>query len=410
LETVRHPRNTIAIPTGWSSDRAAHPEFFQVDQASGFMARAYQRGNEIVIAYAGTTDEAGAESLDWINGNVPAAAGYSLAPQVLQAALFYQEVKRLNPSASISFTGHSMGGGLAGLMAVYFDRPAYAFDPAPFANSASRVAVVEQLAASLRAAGYNDSSLNAYQAAALTAAITQLPNGELQRRQSGITSAAIAGEALSASVAQALFFTALGATRIGSVQQIDLNAQAIDRFALAGLPHPVDLHSMTLLTGVLLNNDFKTALQNNPRILARLFRGNEERFAQNNPKDDEANLTDLLVQRELRGEGTLAQLAADVGKINRTEGLSAANVTNAGPQADITLHVQDLLIDSVLAGLYEQTRASRGQVLPFDTRGAANKKRFVPWLRAGIGSRQIGHVMKRRLIALRGVLHAAQRA
>jgi hypothetical protein len=60
LRSVRTEQNTIGIPTGWSSDRTAHPEFFRVDQASGFMARAYQRGNEIVIAYAGTTDEAGA--------------------------------------------------------------------------------------------------------------------------------------------------------------------------------------------------------------------------------------------------------------------------------------------------------------------------------------------------------------
>jgi hypothetical protein len=60
LSSVRTYQNTIAIPTGWSSDAATHPEFVKVDTGTGFMARAYQRGNEIVIAYAGTTDEAGA--------------------------------------------------------------------------------------------------------------------------------------------------------------------------------------------------------------------------------------------------------------------------------------------------------------------------------------------------------------
>jgi putative lipase involved disintegration of autophagic bodies len=35
----------------------------------------------------------------------------------------YEEIRDQNPEADISFTGHSLGGGLASLMAVYFNRP-----------------------------------------------------------------------------------------------------------------------------------------------------------------------------------------------------------------------------------------------------------------------------------------------
>jgi putative lipase involved disintegration of autophagic bodies len=34
-------------------------------------------------------------------------------PQLAEAARYYQDIKRLYPNANISFTGHSLGGGLA---------------------------------------------------------------------------------------------------------------------------------------------------------------------------------------------------------------------------------------------------------------------------------------------------------
>ena len=85
---------------------------------------------------------------DWPNGNA-AAFGEELAIQVAEAAKFYLELRRLNPTATITFTGHSMGGGLASLMAVFFSEAATTFDPAPFGLSADSPVVVEQLRAEL---------------------------------------------------------------------------------------------------------------------------------------------------------------------------------------------------------------------------------------------------------------------
>ncbi|MFA5242120.1 MAG: hypothetical protein WC029_15095 [Sulfuricella sp.] len=68
-DPVRTTQNTLPVPDGWDV-------LDQQFRSGGFMATAYQRGNEIVISYAGTTDE---DSLDWITGNVPAGTGATLA-------------------------------------------------------------------------------------------------------------------------------------------------------------------------------------------------------------------------------------------------------------------------------------------------------------------------------------------
>ena len=126
------------------------------------MAHAYRRGSDIVVSYAGTTNE---DMKDWLTGNVPAATAASLAEQVFEAARFYLDVARANPGAAITFTGHSLGGGLAALMAVLFNRPAVAFDEAPFQKSADSGAVIDGLRNRLQALGYKlPDELRDYQA------------------------------------------------------------------------------------------------------------------------------------------------------------------------------------------------------------------------------------------------------
>ncbi len=121
--------NKFPVPQGWT--KVINPPHF-TDDASGFEAICYTNGTEVVISFAGTQSGAA----DWIHGNIPLANG-ALSDQLRQAADYYLLVKSSMPAGTkITLTGHSLGGGLASLIAVLFDESAVTFDQAPFLNSA----------------------------------------------------------------------------------------------------------------------------------------------------------------------------------------------------------------------------------------------------------------------------------
>lgn len=75
--------------------------------AASFYAAAYQDSSgNIVISYRGTDAPGGDLSTGWVTGT-----GY-LSAQAELAAEFYYQVKQAYPSASITLTGYSLGGGL----------------------------------------------------------------------------------------------------------------------------------------------------------------------------------------------------------------------------------------------------------------------------------------------------------
>ncbi|RXJ74581.1 phospholipase [Veronia nyctiphanis] len=119
-----HNGNT---PDGW---KALHN--FS-DTESGFDATFYLKKSGItegVLAFRGS--ELGVK--DWItNGEM--AAG--LVPdQYMQAINAYKEVRQLYPTVTdITFTGHSLGGGLATAAAIYSGYPAYAYDASGIGKS-----------------------------------------------------------------------------------------------------------------------------------------------------------------------------------------------------------------------------------------------------------------------------------
>jgi hypothetical protein len=120
----RDPINQLPVPPGWALVN------YESDPSSGFEAASFTDGSQIVISYAGT------EPLSWddwvTNGALAYGAG---ATQLDQAADFYLKTVAANPGVPIGFTGHSLGGGLASLMAVFFNKQAVTFDQAPFAMS-----------------------------------------------------------------------------------------------------------------------------------------------------------------------------------------------------------------------------------------------------------------------------------
>ena len=131
----RNPINRLMAPPGWFEIPGSHVS----GSPSGFEAVAFQNAtnNEIVISYAGTDPK----SIGDLYADGTLAVGVSsttlISQQILQAADYYLTVQASNPKANITFTGHSLGGGLASLMAVFFNKQAVTFDQAPFRNSAS---------------------------------------------------------------------------------------------------------------------------------------------------------------------------------------------------------------------------------------------------------------------------------
>ena len=118
--STRSDINRFPTPPTWNELIA----FRDKDDSTGFEARAFQYGTEIIISYAGTYDK------DYFGdylANAGLVAGTGSA-QLLQAAEYYLQVKAANPGATITLTGHSPGGGLAALIGVFFGVSATTFD------------------------------------------------------------------------------------------------------------------------------------------------------------------------------------------------------------------------------------------------------------------------------------------
>ncbi|MGV7188957.1 lipase family protein [Xanthomonas axonopodis] len=145
---IRSERNALPLPG---------LEWIQIAEhvtGSGFMAKAFRNSEtgEVVVSYAGTTEE---NMLDWVFGNIPAGTGY-YSVQVEEAIVFYLNVLKIQgvDNSSVTFTGHSLGGGLASLMAVFFDKNATVFDQAPFEMTAHDFEAIQKYRDNLDASGY----------------------------------------------------------------------------------------------------------------------------------------------------------------------------------------------------------------------------------------------------------------
>lgn len=111
------------------------------DQVSGFAAYAYTYNGETIISYRGTdTGSFGDLGADILNGW---AGGAGYAPtQASLAVEFYRSVIGVNASpysGNVAFTGHSLGGGLAGLMAGLYGKDAVVFDNMAYSGAINDV-------------------------------------------------------------------------------------------------------------------------------------------------------------------------------------------------------------------------------------------------------------------------------
>ncbi len=348
---------------GWVEIPGTHRSI----NASGFEALAFRRGSEIVISYAGTNDKD-------IFGDLAtdAALGMgNICDQLRQAADYYLQIKGVNANATITFTGHSLGGGLASLMAVFFGESATTFDQAPFLRSALTTvtnvggnivthSAAQDLLTYLRSR-YSVDQL-ARLKAFVDAADPQTPNPV-----AGDT-LAIRGQRVANTNTDGEFLTswpvAPTSNRIGSQANIDNSHDGV-----GGL----DLHSQALLTAFLQSDPTAaTNLDSNaktlnrvtfklPDLLKMIF--DKKLFAFPTDKSDKNFLEHIV--RHQAGMGTslpaddmVKRFTADLWKLAQDGGLTI----NDGDQGNPDLRqVSDALIALVMQAYYEDTAFAKNK-------------------------------------------------
>lgn len=319
---TRDENNRLPTPFCWT--KIENPDSHVSNQSSGFEAIAFQKNNEIVISFAGTYDK----SLVDIAADTALAFGLGTI-QLYEAAQYYLAVKEANPGATISFTGHSLGGGLAALMGVMFDRPALTFDQAPFASAAS-TSVRNGIIAYLNDNGFGTARLNE-----LAPELLIYAGGN--DRIGNVTGQYVSGELLHMPPFSA--FWTMGAQT------------AITHGGDAAVG---DLHSQALLTAFLQSPAFLEMTNQLPYLLQLIF---DVRLFANDTDTSTRNLIDHLVRHqaggidgiEVGGDGMLDRFAADLGKLVQARG---------DTQPD-TLLCQSL-IALAMEKYYTETNASGG--------------------------------------------------
>ncbi|MDO5638215.1 MAG: hypothetical protein Q4G18_13355, partial [Myroides sp.] len=314
--------NWTPIPSDWtlveemsgSGDKGKedNPEY------EGFTARAYQNGNKIVIAYAGTHDSD-------IKGDVKAdlylASGLG-NQQANLAALFYQQIV-VDPKykgTDIEFTGHSLGGGLAAIMSIWFNRPAHVFDQAPFKSAVTNVADVnvqnpdgfleemwQFIPPSIRPLLKGDTETLSNGSTIRIAKEYLLknfgviheefaaysPSTDFDSRVNNITATAIKGEFLEKLFASYGFRLPYPANLI----QENINFLADGETSL-GVLGALDKHSQTLLTTALLDKNFEHYLTlkdgNNANVDTLRILLDKEFYAYSQDSDKQNFLTKLI--------------------------------------------------------------------------------------------------------------------
>lgn len=276
--------------------------------------------------------------------NIGLATGVG-ADQLRNAAVYYLDIQRqlqaTNSTATIAFTGHSLGGGLAALMGVFFGKQAVTFDQAPFANSAEASLILPDVAANLKTyllnEGYSEEELQGLSDfLTLRAAMApgEIPNASL------VQSINVSGEFLSGVPWDIQ-------DRIGLPSYIPTNAPGVSGF---------DLHSQTLLTAFL--QSIQTALSGETLngitfkltdLMGMIF--DEKLFERSTGTDNttKTNFLERLVQNE-QGNAMVTRFTSDLWKLAQDGGLTIMD----GP-APATNLVSKALIAFAMQMYYEDT-------------------------------------------------------
>jgi hypothetical protein len=126
--------NLVELPSGWAEREDLRQPSGSAEDPSGYKAYVFTNGSEYIVAFRGSAPFKWTEP-DWIT-NRRAALG-SESSQIQLALEMVANLQAAGvPLSQVSFTGHSLGGGLASVVATFFDRSATTFALAPFERSA----------------------------------------------------------------------------------------------------------------------------------------------------------------------------------------------------------------------------------------------------------------------------------
>ncbi|MDP3760099.1 MAG: VCBS domain-containing protein [Ramlibacter sp.] len=270
-------RNRPAVPEGWT-EREWH-----ADDGRGFSYGVYTRGSEVVIPYAGTN-----QGIDWI-ANGTNGAGLS-SGQTTSAAIAYLQAKQ-QYGGNITFTGHSLGGGLASMMSVWFDRPAIVFDEAPFELTARFYPLVQYTKLVLELAGYTDPAFASY---------TGLL--DFYTREGQVQNHYVGEEALQ--IARMLFPTIMGT---GADNRMEFGVN--NMLSSTGR---VDLHSQALLAAGSLSTAFREGTIAVQQTLPLLMNKNFYAFSTADPRE---NVLINFIRGEQGAGDKLTHFGGDLAKL-----------------------------------------------------------------------------------------------
>ena len=277
----RTDENRTPIATGWIEERS----WIKDVAFTGFSAGVYIKGNDIVIAYAGTNE---AKIADTAFGNIPAFTGLP-SPQVWEAMKLYLKVLLDNPNANISFTGHSLGGGLASMMGIFFNRQARVFDAAPFKAGTVSSLALSEYHIRMVSNGLANAAFDSYR----TSIVSQY-----FAREANVTGDYLQGEFVS--------------WIRGSLTAIGLHNMVATGPTTAG---SLDLHSMTLLASMERSTEFADAVRKSPALLALVF--DKDLYYRDPEKFVEPNFIDRLYIAQVSSAATplLDRFGTDVKQL-----------------------------------------------------------------------------------------------